>query len=85
MVRRAVLALVERVRPDCTSAPATQSSSSRQRESNRGPKPASRPKTEPNNNQKNSENNPSHRRFWLWRALGKVAHPRGQQGSEVKP
>jgi len=48
-------------------------------------KPATRPKTQPNNNQKNSENNPPHRRFWLWRALGKVAHPRGQQGSEVKP
>jgi serine/threonine-protein kinase len=48
-------------------------------------KPVAHPKTEPPKNQKNSENNPPHRRFWLWRALGKVAHPRGQQASEVKP
>ena len=34
-------------------------------------KPVARPKTEPPKNQKNSENNPPHRRFWLWRALGK--------------
>jgi len=41
-------------------------------------------KTEPDNNQRNSENKPPHRHFWLWRALGKVAHLGGQQGSEVK-